>query len=245
MGNERLRAQLHQAGLNPSDLANAISVDPKTVERWITNDRLPHRRHRWETARLLGTEETYLWPGVATDARTAAASEAEFVQLYPHRGMVPVALWNSMISSAEEAVDVLVYSGLFLFDVHAELAKQLATKARSGAKVRLLLGDEDSPLVAQRGIEEGIGEDLLARIRLARSAIEPLREVPGVQLRKHSTPLYCSIYRFDSELLANTHVYGARAPQNPVLHLRRVPGGRLFDHYMRSYDQVWATAKPL
>jgi hypothetical protein len=31
------------------------------------------------------------------------------------------------------------------------------------------------------------------------------------QIRLHDTPLYNSIYRFDDELLVNTHVYGLLA----------------------------------
>jgi hypothetical protein len=69
--------------------------------------------------------------------------------------------------------------------------------------------------------------------------------VPGVELRLHDTTLYASIYRSDETLLANVHAFGAPAAQNPVLHLRRVPGGRVVDHYLTSFDRVWAGAKPV
>src|SRR5664280_712309 len=68
---------------------------------------------------------------------------------------------------------------------------------------------------------------------------------PGVQLRHHATTLYNSIYRFDDQALINTHVYGAPAVQSPVMHLRRVPGGRLFGHYLESFERVWETATPV
>jgi hypothetical protein len=29
-----------------------------------------------------------------------------------------------------------------------------------------------------------------------------------------------------------------------VLHLRRIPGGRVVDHYLSSFDKVWAQATP-
>ncbi len=47
--------------------------------------------------------------------------------------------------------------------------------------------------------------------------------------------------------MVNGHVYGALAAHSPVLHLRRVPGGRMWDHYMRSFEEVWngATVEPL
>ena len=245
MANERLRSQLVSRGLTITDLAERLEVDPKTVERWITKGRVPHQRHRLAAAHILEVDQTYLWPSVADDPRTVAASEAEFLQLYPHRGMVPLPLWSSLIDKASEAVDVLVYAGLYLFDAHTDLASTLVRKADSGVKIRMLLGDEVSEAVAQRGRDEGIGDDLAARIRLARSAVAPLRDVPGIEVKKHATVLYNSLYRFDSDLLVNLHVYGAQAPQSPVIHLRRVPGGRLFDHYMGAFDRVWATSTSL
>lgn len=38
----------------------------------------------------------------------------------------------------------------------------------------------------------------------------------------------------------------SRAPagQSPVLHLRRLPGGRMWDHYMRSFEEVWKIGEP-
>lgn len=67
---------------------------------------------------------------------------------------------------------------------------------------------------------------------------------PGVSVRLHGTTLYNSLYRYDNELLVNTHAYGVPAGQAPVLHLRQLQGGRLFDHYMRSFERVWELAQP-
>ncbi|SDR05195.1 helix-turn-helix domain-containing protein [Thermostaphylospora chromogena] len=39
MANERLRAALLEKGVSVTELAEAIGVDPKTVERWITKGR--------------------------------------------------------------------------------------------------------------------------------------------------------------------------------------------------------------
>ena len=38
---------------------------------------------------------------------------------------------------------------------------------------------------------------------------------------------------------------GMPAGQSPVLHLRRLSGGRLFDHYMASFERVWQGARPV
>jgi hypothetical protein len=242
MTNERLRSQIAGAGLSITEMATKLEVDPKTVERWITKDRVPHRRHRAATARLLDADEGYLWPAVLDDVRTKSASQAEIVTTYPHRGAVPDGLWNSLIDSSRDSIDVLVYAGLFLVDGHPDLASTLVSKAQVGLRGRLMFGDPDSEMVAQRGVEEGIGDDLAARIRLSLRYLRDAIGVPGVEVRQHDTILYNSIYRFDENMLVNVHVFGAPAGQNPVMHLRRVPGGRLFDHFLRGFDRVWDQA---
>ncbi|WP_030720699.1 DUF5919 domain-containing protein [Streptomyces sp. NRRL S-237] len=237
MANERLRASISANSATIQSVAVQVGVDPKTVERWITTDRTPHRTHRWKTATFLGVDEVYLWPSIARQAETASASE--LVTYYPHRGVVPVDLWSSLIDNAVSHVEVLVYAGLFLFDGHPELAERLSRKARAGAQVRILLGNPASEVLRQRGEEEGIGADLAARARMTRRYLEPAMTTPGVEVRLHETILYNSLYRFDDDVLVNPHVLGAPAGQNPVLHFRYIPGGRSFRHYMKSFDYAW------
>src|SRR5439155_26150110 len=93
--------------------------------------------------------------------------------------------------------------------------------------------------------EEGIGEGLRARIKLALGYMDEAFGAPGITVRMHATTLYNSLYRYDEDLLVNTHAYGVAAGQSPVLHLRRLPGGRLFEHYMASFERVWQTARLL
>ena len=242
MANERLRSCITGARLTIPDVAAQVGVDPKTVERWIVLGRVPHRSHRWATASLLGTDEAYLWPEIADDRRIQAASAAELVTLYPNRGAVPAALWRSLIEAASERIDVLVFAGLFLPDGYPEVAKLLASKAEQGTKVRLALGDPDSDAVRRRGDEERIGDGLAARVRLSLMYLRDAVGVPGVELCFHATTLYNSIYRFDDDMLVNSHVYGAPAAHSPVLHLRRLPGGRLVDYYQASFERVWEQA---
>jgi hypothetical protein len=242
VANERLRSCITGARLTITEVATQVGVDPKTVERWIVLGRVPHRSHRWATASLLGTDEAYLWPEVADERRTQAASTSELVTLYPNRGAVPTALWRSLMDGATHHIDVLVFSGLFLPDSYPEVAKLLTTKAEAGTKVRLALGEPDSEAVRRRGDEEGIGDGLAGRVRLAQTYLREAVGVPGIELRLHATTLYNSIYRFDDDMLVNAHVYGAPAAHSPVLHLRRLPGARLVDHYQASFERVWEQA---
>ncbi|MDI3418562.1 XRE family transcriptional regulator [Streptomyces luteolus] len=241
MANDRLRATISASDETIQSVADHVGVDPKSVERWITKDRTPHRGHRWKTASLLGVDEVYLWPTV--EKQTEAASTSELVTYYPHRGAVPTGLWSSLIEKATSHVEILVYAGLFLFDSHPDLPDQLAQKAKNGAAVRILLGDPDSQMIRQRGEEEGIGEDLAARARITRRYLEPATTTPGVDVRLHDTILYNSIYRFDEDVLVNPHVLGAPAGQNPVLHFRYLPGARTFRHYMKSFDYAWERSR--
>lgn len=240
MANERLRNSLSAAGLTIEELANHLHVDPKTVERWIRTGRVPHPRHRRAAAGLLRAGETYLWPALLNEARLAAVTAAELVALYPHRGAVPPELWISLIDSANHHIDVLVYAGLFLWDGNPDLPTVLGRRGDAGATVRLALGDPASAAVRQRGEDEGIGDALAARVQLSLGYLQPALCSSGVELRLHSTVLYNSIYRFDDEVLVNSHVYGAPAAQSPVLHYRRFDEGRLFNHYLTSFERVWA-----
>ena len=115
-------------------------------------------------------------------------------------------------------------------------------KAEEGVKLRLAMGDPDCEAVRLRGEEEHIGDGLAARIRLSLIYLREAIGSAGVELRFHATTLYNSIYRFDDDMLVNAHVYGAPAAHSPVLHLRRLPGGRLFDHYQASFERVWSQA---
>ncbi|BFU45772.1 DUF5919 domain-containing protein [Krasilnikovia sp. MM14-A1004] len=243
MPNERLRTAMLERGLTPSSLAEALNVDPKSVERWI-NGRTPYRRHRYQVAAHLGVDEVYLWPDALSPDQVASASESEIINIYPHRWTVPSEVWRHMFDQAEQEIGVLVYSGLFLSE-DAGVRRIFRQKAEAGVRVRILLGDPDSEAVAQRGADEGVDDVQAGKIRNALVMYRPLREVDGIEFRLHRTVLYNSIYRADDQLLVNTHIYSFSAAQAPVLHLRRVAGGGMVTTYLDSFERVWDNATPL
>ena len=155
---------------------------------------------------------------------------------------MPAELWPAMVRAAEDNIDVLVYAGLFLFDTYPDLLADLTDRAAAGARVRLALGDPDSAAVRHRGDEEGV--DMSGRARMALDIVAGLTGVPGVEIRLHGTTLYTSLFRADSLVLANAHTYGTAAVHAPVLHLQRVAGGRLVEHYLQAYERVWDLATP-
>ncbi|MFH9402990.1 hypothetical protein ACH4JS_25050 [Streptomyces sp. NPDC017638] len=111
--------------------------------------------------------------------------------------------------------------------------------------MRILLGDLDCAAVRQRGIDEG-HQIMDGKIRNALLLYRPLmRSHPDIDFRLHDSTLYNSIYRADDEMLVNPHVHGSGTYLAPVLHLRRLPGGRLFDTYANSIDHTWENARPV
>ena len=243
MPNERLRALLLERGETPDKLAEAVQVDPKTVERWVTKGRIPYRAHRYAVAAFFGVDESYIWPDALGWDQVTAVSESEIVAVYPHRSEVPRDVWEHLFSQAEREIGVLVYSGLFLSE-DARVQRIIKAKAGSGVQVRILLGDPDSRVVADRGDDEGVGDAMAAKIRNALALYRPLRTVEGVQFRFHRTVLYNSIYRADDQVLVNTHIHGLAAAQAPVWHLHKLAGGELTSLYLDSFERVWESATP-
>lgn len=245
MSNERLRSALSKSGITYADLAEKIAVDPKSVERWVTLNRTPHRANRLQIAALLGEDDSFLWPQTASDPRSLRATESELVHLYPNRGSVPVDVWANLFGSATVQIDLWAFAGSFLHDAVPEFDHLLATAARSGVRIRLLFGDPESESVARRGAEEGIGDLLASRCRLTWNYLQPSLEIPGVEARMHDATLYASMFRFDDQVLVNPHTLGSPASHSPVLHIRKLSGGRLFDHYLKSLDGAWEDASSI
>jgi len=243
MPNERLRTLLLERGETPDNLAEAVHVDPKTVERWVTKGRIPYRAHRYAVAAFFGVDESYIWPDALGRDQVAAVSESEIVAVYPHRSEVPRDVWEHLFSSAEREIGVLVYSGVFLSE-DAKVQRIFKSKAGSGVRVRILLGDPDSRVVADRGDDEGVGDAVTAKIRNALALYRPLRAVAGVEFRFHRTVLYNSIYLADDQLFVNTHIHGVAAAQAPVWHLHKLAGGELTSLYSDSFEHAWESATP-
>lgn len=244
LANDRLRTAMIAAGLTTDRLAAKVGVDPKTVERWVGSEsRKPHRTTRQQVAKVLQTHESDLWPDPRGREPSPNDHATELVHLYPSRSSITGPIWEQFINGVQEQMDVLVFSGAFLVEQY-DLVPIIQRRAREGVRYRLLVGDETSDAVIQRAIDEGTPGGLEGRIQLMRRYLAEVAGIDGVEVRTHGTVLYNSLYRFDDHLLVNGHAHGALAGQNPVLHLKKVSGGKMWQHYMRSFERVWEQAKP-
>ncbi|ROO61530.1 hypothetical protein EDC02_3468 [Micromonospora sp. Llam0] len=232
-------------GVPVEDLAAECEVDPKTVERWISSGRVPHRRHRWVAARRLGAEEAYLWPQIAeVNDRRPEASRAELIEVFPDRASVPRDVWLRLLGEARERVDVLVLAGAFLSQVQPRIGRVLADRAGAGVRVRLCFADPSGEAVAVRDREDCLVGTLGAIVRSSLTHYRGLVGVEGCEVRLHAVTHHASVLRFDDEVVVTPHVFGESGNASPTFHFRRVQGGNLFDHYVAGLDRVWDSASP-
>jgi transcriptional regulator with XRE-family HTH domain len=242
MSNDRLRSTVRASGYSTAGLAEELGVDPKTIERWMTRGRTPHRGTATRAAKLLGVPPGWLWPDL--DQAEQGAGNGEIVGFYPHRAQVPKVLWLELLLGAKHQVDIVTYAALHLVEDHPETIDLLRHKAANGLKVRLALGDPDSTAIELRGQEEQMPDGLVGRVRMANAYYAPLIGAPGIEVRLHHTTLYNSVYRYDNEMIVNHHIYGAYGYLAPGLHIRQSDSGDLFDTYTRSVDLIWSQGYP-
>jgi hypothetical protein len=146
--------------------------------------------------------------------------------VYPHRWTVPRDTWGHLFEQAEREIGILVYSGYFIAE-DVGMRRLLATKAESGVRARILLGDPDSPFVTERGQSGDIDDMMFAKARSAIAMFRSLRAVENAEIRLYGTILHNSIYRSDEQLLVNTHIYGVMANNAPVFQRQTVLFHRL------------------
>ena len=239
--NQRLADAIGSSGRSVEDLASEVGAHPKTLERWVSSGRLPHAATRGKLSGLLGVPISMLWP----EAPGAAYGVSELVGVYTSRNELSPAAVGSMLDATIAHVDVLVYSGMWLWDTVPRFHDRLLDRLAAGAAVRICLGDPDSDAVRLRGREEGSGDGMESRCRIAIDYARPVLDADPNAVRVSDATLYCSIFRFDDELLANTHFWGNPAAESPVFHLRSRRGGGIAANLLRSFERVWDRAQPL
>ena len=239
--NQRLYDAIRQSGKRLEDIADEVEADPKTVGRWVTTGRLPRPAIRQKLAQLLRVPEAVLWP----DAPGVAYGTTELVGIYTTRRELPPSTVSSLLDAAERRIDVLAYAALWLWDTIPEFVERMQLKIARGASVRICLGDPDCEAVRMRGQEEGVDNALAGRCRLAATYARGIQHVDPGAVRLSTTTLYASVFRFDDEVLLNTHLWGNAAGDSPVLHFRRQHEHGIAASAISSFERVWATAQPL
>ena len=239
--NQRLADAIRSSGRSLEDLAADVGAHPKSLERWISSGRLPHPASRQNLAALLGVPMPVLWP----ESPGAGHGISELVGIYPTRNELSPSTVASLLDDATAHVDVLAYSAMWLWDTVPRFRERLLERVATGVAVRICLGDPKSDAVRIRGEEEGSGDGMESRCKIAIGYAKAGLGANAGVVRISGATLYSSIFRFDDELLVNTHFWGNAASDSPLLHLRCGDDRGIAANALRSFDRVWDQARPL
>jgi transcriptional regulator with XRE-family HTH domain len=158
MANDHLKIALTRAGLTAEQFADIISVDPKTVQRWV-GGRTPYARHRDTISRALDIPEHELWPDTVPPppapvfgAETHPAPDSlpaigAWASLDTDGALNPVALLTDDVKQVDllDSFDTLL--GI------PGVARALDTLASRGCQIRGMVPNADTwpvPSIAER-----------------------------------------------------------------------------------------------
>jgi transcriptional regulator with XRE-family HTH domain len=213
MANEKLRAALRQAGVQPNELADIIEADPRSVRRWLNGNTTPYPRLRTRIARALDASEESLWPHLRS-APALSSQPSDLVAGYPSAEDVDAPNWKLLMRDAAQRIEL--YGETLAPIIHTPgVPELLADKATHGCMTRILVSHTGSYL-------------------------EPLHDVPGVEIRVLEVPQAThTAYRFDDDFLLITPLRDEHDLQAPLFHLRRAAPGGLFDRYADDFAHQW------
>ena len=214
MANDNLRAALQRAGLTVDDLAQIVEVDVRTVRRWLSG-RTPYPRQRGKVVRALDTTEHTLWPeiAIAPPAGLPAAQATDLLAAYPTASDQGAPDWKVLMRDAADRIELL---GDTLNPILATpgVPELLATKGTHGCRIRILVSDPGRHLAL-------------------------LQDQPGIEMRVLQAPAHLTIHRYDEQLLLTLQLLGQDTDEAPLLHLRRIATGGLFDRFADHYNDLW------
>ncbi len=242
--NTALRSAMTSAGLSPRRLAVRVGVTGKTVERWLADAELtPHARNREDACRALGVGEEMIWPQAAKD-RVKSGHDRELVHSYPYRSACPSDLWGELIRGAGRELFFAGYTNYFLWSQVPAFSETLRRKAGAGCRVRFLLGDPEGEITRGRERSENVTLTVSTRIRTSLEQLDRMGPVDGLEVR-FSAPedavyhVGLSVFRFDDDAFVTPHLARLVGHDSPLLHLRRLEDGGMFDRFAEHAEELW------
>lgn len=134
------------------------------------------------------------------------------------------------------------YTSYFVWLDVPDGGASLADRVASGADVRFLLGDPESPATAERERVEASPLTLSTRIAITQAEIGKLPAPPEVRLTDRHLAL--SVWVFDDDLIVATHIGALLGQESVTMYLRRRQTGGAFDRYCEHFVTLWEDARP-
>ncbi|GGO86927.1 XRE family transcriptional regulator [Wenjunlia tyrosinilytica] len=187
-----------------------------------------------------------LWPKSVRSA-VKTGHDREVVSVYPYRAACPSTVWAELIASAERELIFAGYTNYFLWLEQPAFHATLKAKARTGCRIRFLIGDPDSELTRARERIEDVALTVGTRIRITLENLDKLRQAEGIEMRfcgPDDAPNFISlsVFRFDDDALVTPHLALLSGHDSPMMHLRKRDEGGLFDRFTEHADVLWSRA---
>lgn len=182
---------------------------------------------------LTGCSQFELERNIKKEVLEKAAKRTGLLNIYNHRSELSSNDFISGLKKASSNIDLLGYAISFLPE-HFEFSEILQN---TSAKIRICLANPNSKHVFERNLEEKNEGSIAARISSSLLRINQIQS-KNLILKLHETPLYCSIFRFDNEMLVTPHLFGLRGASAPMMHLEKNNNG-LYNSYLKHFDDIW------
>ncbi|MEU9809074.1 helix-turn-helix domain-containing protein [Mycobacterium sp. NPDC050853] len=244
LANHGLKALMDHQGCDDASLAKAAGVDATTVDSWVRGESMPPPSNARRAAEALDCDPQDLWPDIFPTMEPPSTGTAA-VSVYARRADMPASAWTSFFNKAAKAIDILVYSGTFLFENVPRFAKTLSNAASDGAQIRFLTGDPTTSTAELHGLDEQSDKELTGRRRMTFSRVRALANIDGLSVRVHNNPAYTPLFRADDTLITTPHLYGAPASNNPAILIRREDTPDLWHNYQQTFERAWNDARSI
>lgn len=242
--NHGLKALMDHQRRDDASLAKAAGVDTATVDSWVRGESMPLPSNARRAAEALDCDPQDLWPDIFPTLQPPSTGTVA-ISVYSRRADIPAATWTSFFTKATTAIDILVYSGTFLFETVPRFAKMLSNAASRGAQIRFLTGDPDTSTAELHGLDAQSEKDLSGRRRMTFSRVRALANIDGLSVRVHENPGYTPLFRADNTLISTPHLYGAPASDNPAILIRREDTTDLWHNYQQTFERAWDKARSI
>ncbi|WP_335982169.1 XRE family transcriptional regulator [Streptomyces sp. CA2R106] len=185
-----------------------------------------------------------LWPR-AVKSRIKTGGDQEIVRSYPYRSACPSTVWGELTANAAEELFFAGYTNYFLWLDQPQFVATLRWKLDSGCRVRFLLGDPDGDVTRHREQVEDVALSVSTRIRITLEHIGKLGSHEGLEVRYSADEdavnhVSLSVFRFDGDALVTPHLARLVGHDSPLLHLRKLSTGGLFDRFADHAEELWS-----
>jgi transcriptional regulator with XRE-family HTH domain len=147
---------------------------------------------------------------------------------------------------AATELDVLAVRGLGIIGLNNSLLRACLPREQGGKglRVRVLLLDPNSPVLARRAAEIGeSAESLAGGVQLAEARLRELADTADVQVYRYGMLPTWRIIRTDSVMFVGAFDAGWEGHESATYKVMETPHGPLFRGYRRMFDAIIETAE--